>query len=127
MTVTDHELQPVDVTVVDTTEVGFTPVDLPGLGAGLEVLHLIDDPDTGMQVMKIVYRAGFVNRWHTHPCAHGIYVLSGTLVSHRGSHPAGSFVWFPEGGTMEHGASPDGDVTMLFVTNKPFGIQHLPV
>ena len=121
----DPGLEPVDVVVVDTNGTGYTPVDLPGLGPGLEVLHLMADPDTGMQVMKIVYRAGFVNRWHTHPCAHGIYVLSGTLVTHQGSHPAGSFVWFPEGGKMEHGASPDGDVTMLFVTNKPFDIHHV--
>lgn len=119
------DLVPVELTVVDTTTARYTPRPMPGLGEGLEVLPLVTDPDTGMQVMKAVYRAGFVNRWHTHPCAHGIYVLDGTLVTHRGSHPAGSFVWFPEGGTMEHGASPDGDVTMLFVTNKPFGIQHV--
>jgi quercetin dioxygenase-like cupin family protein len=50
------------------------------------------DPDTGMEVFKAVYKAGFINRWHTHPCAHGIYVLDGTLVTHQGSYPAGSFV-----------------------------------
>jgi hypothetical protein len=26
---------------------------------------------------------------------------------------------------MEHGASPDGDCTFLFITNKPFGIEHV--
>jgi hypothetical protein len=51
--------------------------------------------------------------------------LDGTLVSHQGSHPAGSFVWFPAGGGMEHGASADGDGTFLFITNKPPGIQHV--
>ena len=51
--------------------------------------------------------------------------MDGTLVSHQGTHPAGSFVWFPEGGKMEHGASADGDCTFLFITNKPFGIQHV--
>jgi quercetin dioxygenase-like cupin family protein len=120
-----EDLPPVELTVVDTNGAAYTPRPLPGLGDGLEVLPLVTDPDTGMQVMKAVYRAGFVNRWHTHPCAHGIYVLSGTLVTHRGSFPAGSFVWFPEGGRMEHGASPDGDVTMLFITNKPFDIRHV--
>ena len=119
------DLTPVDLTVVDTNGAEYTSTPMPGLGEGLEVLPLMTDPDTGMQVMKVVYKAGFVNRWHTHPCAHGIYVLSGTLVTHQGSHPAGSFVWFPEGGTMEHGASPDGDVTMVFITNKPFGIDHV--
>ena len=62
------------------------------------------------------------DRWHTHPGAHGIYV---TLVSHQGSHPAGSFAWFPEGGKMQHEASADGDGTFPFITNRPFGIQHV--
>lgn len=26
---------------------------------------------------------------------------------------------------MEHGASADGDRTFLFITNKPFGIEHV--
>jgi hypothetical protein len=26
---------------------------------------------------------------------------------------------------MEHGASPDGDRTFLFVTSEPFGIEHV--
>ena len=119
------ELVPVELTVVDTNGAAYTSMPMPGLGEGLEILPLMADPDTGMQVMKAVYKAGFVNRWHTHPCAHGIYVLSGTLVTHQGTHPAGSFVWFPEGGKMEHGATPDADVTMLFITNKPFDIHHV--
>ncbi|MCZ0985437.1 cupin domain-containing protein [Streptomyces diastatochromogenes] len=80
---------------------------------------------TGMEVLKVVYRAGFTNPWHTHNCAHGIYVLDGTLTTHQGDYPAGSFVWFPEGGTMTHGAGDDGDCTFLFITNKPFDIQYV--
>ena len=76
-------------------------------------------------VNDAVYRAGFTNPWHCHPCAHGIYVLDGTLRTHQGLHPAGSFVWFPEGGTHEHGASDDGDCTFLFITNKAFAIHFL--
>jgi len=38
----------------------------------------------------------------------------------------GSFVWFPEGEEMEHGASPSGDVVVLFITNKAFRIDYLP-
>jgi hypothetical protein len=34
-------------------------------------------------------------------------------------------VWFPEGMEMEHGASADGDVTVLFITNKPFEIYYV--
>ncbi len=60
------------------------------------------------------YPAGFVNPSHTHPCGHGLYVLEGTLVTHKGMFPPGTFVWFPEGEVMEHGATEEGDVTALF-------------
>jgi hypothetical protein len=43
-----------------------------------------------------------VNPRHTHPCAHGMFVLEGTLVTHSGSYVS-TFVWFPEGTAMEHG------------------------
>ena len=35
------------------------------------------------------------------------------------------FVWFPQGGTMEHGASAEADVVVLFITNKPFEIHYV--
>lgn len=38
--------------------------------------------------------------------------------------PLGSFVWFPEGMTMYHGATEDSDCLMLFITNKPFNIRY---
>ena len=72
------------------------------------------DPN-GMSVLKMVYRAGFTNPWHSHPHAHG----------HRGQYPAGTFVWFPEGGVMEHGATQDEDCTFLFITNRPFQIHYV--
>jgi quercetin dioxygenase-like cupin family protein len=48
----------------------------------------VDDPATGMSVLKTVYRAGFTNPWHSHPFAHGVYVLEGTLSTHQGRNPA---------------------------------------
>jgi len=59
---------------------------------------------TGVTVRLVKYPAGFTNAWHTHPCAHGMFVLEGTLVTHQGSFGPGNFVWFPEGMKMEHGA-----------------------
>jgi ethanolamine utilization protein EutQ (cupin superfamily) len=53
-----------------------------------------------------------------------MYVLEGTLVTHEGRFGPGSFVWFPEDETMEHGASTEQDVTVLFITNKPFEIRY---
>jgi quercetin dioxygenase-like cupin family protein len=54
-----------------------------------------------------------------------MYVLEGTLVTHRGEFKPGSFVWFPEGEVMEHGASAAGDVVVLFITNKAFRIDYV--
>jgi hypothetical protein len=51
-------------------------------------------------------------------------VLEGTLTTHQSEYGPGSFVWFPEGGKMQHGASVDGDATLLFFTNKPFDIHY---
>lgn len=45
-------------------------------------------------------------------------------VTHEGRYGAGSFVWFPKGETMEHGASAEKDVIVLFITNKPFEIHY---
>ncbi|KAA1380255.1 cupin domain-containing protein [Aeromicrobium fastidiosum] len=109
--------------VVDTTSAPWGKLPIPELGVELDVLPLIDDPDTGMSVIKIVYPAGHVTTWHTHPCAHGIYVLEGILMTHDGEYGPGSFVWFPEGGKMQHGATPTESVTFLFIVNKPFAID----
>jgi quercetin dioxygenase-like cupin family protein len=86
--------------------------------------ELFTDPETGMEVRLVRYPAGFVNPLHTHHCAHGMYVLEGTLVTHEGRYSPGHFVWFPEGNVMEHGAAAEQDVTVLFLTNKPFDIHY---
>jgi quercetin dioxygenase-like cupin family protein len=94
------------------------------LQLGVPLKAFISDPDTGMSVQMIRYDAGFTNPWHRHNCAHGIYVLEGTLRTHAGNFGPGSFVWFPEGMLMEHGATDDAAVTTLFITNKPFDIRY---
>jgi hypothetical protein len=37
----------------------------------------------------------------------------------------GSFVWFPEGMEMAHGATQDNHVTFLFIANKPLDIHYI--
>ena len=86
--------------------------------------ELYIDPETGMEVRMVKYPAGFVNPLHIHHCAHGMYVLEGTLVTNDGQYGPGSFVWFPEGNVMEHGATAEKDVVVLFITNKPFDIHY---
>ena len=108
----------------DTNTMPWEIRHIDKLNGDLAAKPLIEDPDTGMSVMKMKYFAGFTNEWHTHPCAHGMYVLDGILKTHAGSFGPGSFVWFPEGMEMEHGATQDNDVTFLFIANKPLDIHY---
>src|SRR6266702_4679985 len=87
--------------------------------------ELFSDPETGMLVRLVKYPAGVINPRHTHPCGHGMYVLEGKLVTHAGTFGPGTFVWFPEGEVMEHGASTEGDVTVLLVTIKAFRMVYV--
>jgi quercetin dioxygenase-like cupin family protein len=98
---------------------------VPELGKALFAKRFLEDLEIGVTVRLVKYPAGFTNSWHTHPCAHGMFVLEGTLVTHQGSFKSGHFVWFPEGMTMEHGATQREDVTVLFITNKKFEIHYV--
>jgi quercetin dioxygenase-like cupin family protein len=119
---------PVDAQSVVAVDAGALPWEErfnEKLGRALYRKNLITDPDTGMEVRLVRYPAGVINVRHTHPCAHGMYVLEGTLVTHKGEFGPGTFVWFPEGEVMTHGASADGDVVVVFVTNKAFRIDYV--
>jgi quercetin dioxygenase-like cupin family protein len=94
------------------------------IGRALYRKDLYLDPANGMEIRLVRYPSGVINPAHTHPCGHGMYVLEGTLVTHRGRYGPNSFVWFPEGEVMEHGASAEGDVTVVFITNKAFRIDY---
>ena len=113
------------LTAIDTNALPWEARWNEHLGKTLYRKNLMEDPDTGMEVRLVRYPAGVINALHTHPCAHGMYVLEGTLQTNEGTFGPGSFVWFPQGMEMEHGATGDGDVTVLFITNKPFEIHYL--
>ena len=115
-----NQLRPIVV-----AELPFEQVHIPFTGANVPVKVLHEDAETGMLVQVVNYPKGFINVWHKHPCGHGMYVLNGTLRTHQGDYPAGTWVWFDEGGYMEHGATDESDVTILFVTNKAFDICYL--
>jgi len=86
---------------------------------------LVQDPDTGMEIRIARYPAGWTTTWHFHHCSHGMYVIEGTLKTHDGCYGPGTMVWFPEGSLMEHGATTETDVTVMFITNKKFDIQFV--
>lgn len=95
------------------------------IGRALFRKDLYLDPASGAEIRLVRYPAGVINPQHTHPCGHGMYVLEGQLVTHKGAFGPGHFVWFPEGEVMEHGASAAGDVTVLFITNKSFRMDYV--
>jgi quercetin dioxygenase-like cupin family protein len=111
-------------TVIDANALPWEERFNEKIGRALYRKNLFTDAETGMEIRLVRYPAGIVNPRHMHPCAHGMYVLEGTLVTHEGRFGEGSFVWFPEGETMEHGAAAEQDVIVLFITNKPFQIHY---
>jgi quercetin dioxygenase-like cupin family protein len=111
--------------VVDTKGIPWAEVFNDRIGRALFRKDLFTDPETGVTIRLVRYPAGVINPEHTHPCGHGMFVLEGNLMTHRGTFGPGTFVWFPEGEVMEHGASAEGDVTVLFVTNKAFRIDYV--
>jgi quercetin dioxygenase-like cupin family protein len=112
------------VTAIDTNSMPWEERFNEKIGRALYRKNLMEDPETGMEVRLVRYPAGVINPLHTHPCAHGMFVLEGTLVTHLGSYGPGTFVWFPEATPMEHGASASGDATVVFITNKRFEIHY---
>ncbi len=115
----------VKITAIDANALDWEERPNDKIGRSLYRKELVTDPDTGMIVRLVRYPAGVINPLHTHPCAHGMYVLEGILRTHDGDYGPGHFVWFPEGSVMEHGATAEDDVVVLFVTNKPFEINYL--
>ena len=118
-------MDPKEMIVFDTNAMPWEERFKEEIGLSLYRKLLMVDTDTGMEIRMVRYPAGFVNTWHTHPCAHAMFVLEGTLVTHAGRFGPGSFVWFPEGMLMEHGATVERDVIVLFITNKPFEIHYV--
>jgi len=114
-----------ELQVFDSNTMPWEERFVPELGKALFAKRFLEDPETGVTVRLVRYPAGFTNSWHHHPCAHGMFVLEGTLVTHRDSFGPGNFVWFPEGMTMQHGATQNEDVTVLFITNKKFEIHYV--
>lgn len=111
------------VTAADSNALPWEEVLNEPTGTIVHRKVLFVEPETGMEVRLVRYPKGFINPWHTHHCGHGMYVLEGDLITHEGLYGPGSFVWFHEGSVMEHGATAEKDVTVLFITNKPFDIH----
>lgn len=118
-------MNPREMYAIDTQNVPWEERFNEQIGRALFRKMLYVDPENGAEIRLVRYPAGVINPAHTHPCGHGMFVLEGRLVTHRGTYGPGSFVWFPEGETMEHGADAAADVVVLFITNKAFRIDYV--
>jgi quercetin dioxygenase-like cupin family protein len=78
---------------------------------------------TGVDLLR--YPAGVVTPIHTHPHGHGMYVLQGHLVTNHGTFDPGTFVWFPDGERIYHGAANDAETVVLFIRHEPFEINFV--
>jgi quercetin dioxygenase-like cupin family protein len=110
--------------VIDTMSTKWDVSHNPKLGVDLGRLMLRKDPDSGSEIRMIRYPKGVLNPEHTHPCGHGIFVLEGKLRTHQGVYGPGAWVWFPQGETMEHGATDEGDMVGIFITDGAFEIHY---
>ena len=114
-----------EFTVIDTNTSEWGGRFNPKLGLAAPRLDLHLDRATGAEIRMIRYPKGVLNPNHTHPCGHGIFVLEGNLRTHRGTFGPGTWVWFPKGEVMEHGATGEGDVVGLFITDSAFEIHYV--
>lgn len=85
---------------------------------------LSHDDHTGEVTMLVRYPAGQINPAHMHPVGHGMYVLQGTLVTNRGTFGPGTYEWFPPDEVVSHGAGPDEDLVVLFMTHDGMTINY---
>jgi len=88
--------------------------------------RLVNDTTArGIYVSLLRYPAGVINPSHTHPHPHGFYVLQGQLVTSRGTFEPGTFVWFPAGEVITHGAGTKEDMVAIFISGAPFKIDYV--
>ena len=96
-------MKPVELSVIDTNTAAWELFPVEYIKANLEHVPLVNDPETGMMVLKMVYRAGFTNPWHSHPCAHGVYVLEGPSTPTRASIGRAASCGSPRAGSWSMG------------------------
>jgi len=57
------------------------------IGKTFNHMGLHEDPEAGMEVFMVRNGPGLHTTAHTHNCAHGLYVLSGSLILPLSSNP----------------------------------------
>jgi quercetin dioxygenase-like cupin family protein len=115
-------MQPHEFYAVDTSQQPWEERFNEKIGRALFRKNLYTDPASGMEIRLVRYPAGIINPLHTHPCGHGMYVLQGELVTHKGRFGPGHFVWFPEGEAMGTARAPPKTPSSSLLPTRAFGL-----
>lgn len=104
--------------VVDPSTIDWEPIEKLGPGAWIKVLYHEEDTGAGDYLLK--FDDGFVEPLHSHPGAHHIYIISGTLVDSDGNDVLTPGMFFLAPATVEHGpVTAKGDVIMFAYFDGP--------
>jgi quercetin dioxygenase-like cupin family protein len=112
-------------TAVDADELAWSGGKHRTAAVTFYMKSLYEDKSTGTEFKLVRYPAGEINPDHSHSVSHGMYVLQGELVTHKGTFGAGSFVWFPKNEVMRHGAGPAAEVVVLFFSDAEMRTRYV--
>jgi quercetin dioxygenase-like cupin family protein len=114
-----------DFTAVSASSIGWSKKRRAENAVTYFTKSLFTEPSSGHKVLLVRYPAGEINPAHWHPVAHSMYVLQGSLVTHRGTFGRNTFVWFPPNEVMWHGASADEELVVLLLVGWNFSTHYV--
>lgn len=88
-------------------------------------MKLILNEDSGLLVNLSINPKGYYKAKHVHECSHGILVLKGTFKTDEGEFGPGTFIWYPEGTVMSHGATDREECIFLYIQDQKGELIYL--
>jgi uncharacterized RmlC-like cupin family protein len=118
--------------VVQSDQVTFSPIEVPGFDTGMKIASIHGDPNaaSGMYVIRLEFPAEYKFPAHWHPNAENLTVLSGELLLGMGekedsaklvAYKPGAFMYIP--GKMPHFGGVKGMTVIQLHGQAPFKIE----
>ncbi len=106
--------------LIKISDVAWTPVNLPGVPAGIQQKLLHNNTANKVQSALVRFPKGFREPRHYHTtCGHSIYILKGRIRSPEGLLTPGTFTYAAV--NERHGPFvAEQDTEFLFYTDGPF-------
>lgn len=125
-----QQAQPM-MTEVDTRDIKWNPIEVPGFASGLKIAALAGNPDKAGEpyTLRLMFPAGYAFPAHWHPMAENLTVISGTFYLAMGDksvegtakrYVAGDFLSIP--GKMSHFGHVAGETVIQLHGMGPFQI-----